>query len=895
MVKQIHSALNFRLITLLLTVLIVLISPISIAAEKIFLTQLQTLNNTSNPLNQTLAPWLTVAVSNLDANGVDVALERAESSVGDVAVTEQIGYVVLPGDFDGRMLDSEGSSIEFVTQQVLVSGWGNGCKSVDQSLSTIETTLLIASQNSRNGGDGGWVRRCHSKQSKFGLAIDEDIKLDSERKHTNELVSLMGFSNAFASRFESINQRWQIEAGQLIAKSTVNNSALTHIQFQQHYDVPPVVIVLPGAEGSDPVSVRIKNVTGNGFDIRLVEPAGSDDKHLAQNLHYLALTPGKHILSDGTMIEAGVHNTQAVQSGRGVSGKKSWSHIQFQTDNSNNPAPQQEHLTAAAAARFLTQASFGPTDQSISQLTETGSYQTWLRQQIAAPASYQLQPTQDYWLQNCPLNEEGRLINSPSEIADTWEASLGRHNIWWKTVLNGEDQLRQRVAFALSQIFVVSDKPQMLENSQFGMASYYDTLIKHAFGNYRDLLEEVTVHPVMGLYLGMLRNQKADLEHNIRPDENYAREVLQLFSIGVHQLNIDGTLKLDNGLPIATYDQATIQEFARIFTGWNYADVDWREWIGNGNRTLPMMPVEEFHDLGAKRLLNGLELPAQQNARTDLNAALDNIFQHPNVGPFISKQLIQRLVTSNPTPEYVARVASVFNDNGNAVRGDLGAVITAILLDDEARNGHKTLPAFGKLREPLLRLTHAYRAFELQPNKQEGSFWEHESCGRGEYPAYVMGNSWSHLASLEVEIGQANLRSPSVFNFYRPDYVPAGLAADNSLVAPEFQLASENFVVNTANLINYTLFWAKPVTGVNNPGYSWLDLSKVTALANNSDTLLNFLNRVLLNGKMSDQLRNIIKQHLADPGFQYHDEVELDKAKDAIALILISPEYLIQQ
>ncbi|MEE9425493.1 MAG: DUF1800 domain-containing protein [Methylococcales bacterium] len=559
------------------------------------------------------------------------------------------------------------------------------------------------------------------------------------------------------------------------------------------------------------------------------------------------------------------------------------------------PKPEPENLNSADAARFLTQATFGPTDESINKLVETGSYKTWLKQQMATPIGYQLKSTQDYWLKNCPLNRDGKLINHPSEIVDTWEANHGRHNTWWQSVLHGDDQLRQRVAFALSQIFVVSDKPQMLQDSQFGMASYYDTLLKHSFGNYRDLLEDVTLHPAMGLYLGTLRNQKADTERNIRPDENYAREVLQLFSIGVHELNINGTLILENGQPIPTYDQQTIQEFSRVFTGWNYADVNWKTWIGNGSRLLPMIPNEQFHDRNEKELLNGAVLAANQSARADLDATLDNIFNHPNVGPFISKQLIQRLVTSNPTPAYVGRVARAFNNNGNGIRGDLAAVVNAILLDDEARNGHKKIAYFGKLKEPLLRLTHFFRAFDLQPNIKEGSFWEHVSCGRGEYPAYVIGHTWSNLPKLGKEIGQAVLRAPSVFNFYRPDYTPSGMPGKNTLVAPEFQLATENFVINTTNLLNYSIYWAKPTAGVNDEGHSWLDFSQVSPLANNADNLLNHLSRVLLSDTMSDQLRTIIKRHLADPGFQHHDNIKLDKTRDAIALILVSPEYLIQQ
>ncbi len=862
------------------------------AAEgNVLLTQLQTFNNNNAGTGQPVVPWLTVAVRNLGINTVDVALERAESIAGFVAKPEQVGYIAFPDALDSRFISSQDSSILLKTMRLGVAGWTNICTAVDISS---RDTILIASQSSRNGSDGGWVRRCHSNDSLFGLGIDEDTSQDAERNHVYEQVSLVTFSKPFSAHFDSGDTSWKMEAGQLSAVSTFNHPAFNHIQFKQQYEVPPVVVILPGSAGPAPVSVRIKNVTNTGFDMRLMEPAGTDDLHVAQIVHYLALTPGIHKLADGTVIEAGIKSIQNLQSGTGIDGTRSWNRIQFQQSQPQTPH-QQDKMSTADAARFLTQASFGPTDESIRQLTQLGRYQDWIQQQMELDTNHQLQPTQAYWLKNCPLNEDGDLINSVTEIADTWEASMGRHNLWWQTVLNGKDQLRQRVAFALSQIFVVSDKPQMLENSQFGMASYYDTLLNNAFGNYRNLLEDVTLHPVMGLYLGMLRNQKADPERNIRADENYAREVLQLFSIGVHRLNLDGTLALEDGQPVINYDQKTVQEFARVFTGWNYADVDWEEWIGDGSRVLPMQAVEKFHDRGSKQLLDGFEIPAGQTARVDLEAALDNIFNHPNVGPFISKQLIQRLVTSNPTPAYVERVASVFNDNGSGVRGDLAAVISAILLDTEARNGHKTLPAFGKLKEPLLRLTHLYRAFDLQPTRKEGSFWEHDSCGRGEYPAYVMGDSWSDLSSLGGEIGQAMLHAPSVFNFYRPDYSPAGLAGTNGLVAPEFQLATENFVVNTANLLNYTLFWAEPVTTVNEEGLSWLDFSQIRDLATNTENLLNYLDRVLLNGSMSGQLRAIIKQHLDNPDFQNHDDIQLDKIRDAIALIIISPEYLIQK
>ncbi len=298
------------------------------------------------------------------------------------------------------------------------------------------------------------------------------------------------------------------------------------------------------------------------------------------------------------------------------------------------------------------------------------------------------QAKHEYCLTQSPVND---CIPSLTEITTAGEDNLfdyestQHHFIWWNNTIDGADQLRQRVAFALSEILVVSNRPIELQRSQFAMADYYDTLSQHAFGNYRDLLEDITLHAVMGIYLGHVKNEKADPERNIRPDENYAREVMQLFSIGLHKLNLDGTPIMNaEDKPEPAYGQFEVQEFARIFTGWNYAGVTWSRGHGGADNTLPMEPHEEFHDTEAKQLLEGAPIPAGQTARQDLEAALDNIFNHPNVGPFIGKLLIQRLVTSNPSPAYVSRVASKFNDNGQGIRGDMFAVVKAILIDLEA-------------------------------------------------------------------------------------------------------------------------------------------------------------------------------------------------------------------
>jgi len=371
-----------------------------------------------------------------------------------------------------------------------------------------------------------------------------------------------------------------------------------------------------------------------------------------------------------------------------------------------------------SASRFLAQSSFGATPETIRAFRNAGSPSAWIDAQMALPVSR---------------------ISAYTRANSNGSNRAARHEAWW---------------FALSQIFVVSDIDYALANAQYGMADYYDMLAANAFGNYRDLLEQVTLHPVMGVYLSMVRNERANPAENVRPDENFAREVLQLFSIGLFELNQRGeALPADNPLP--AYTQETVEEFARVFTGWNYADVSWTtNNLGAEPYTQAMVPDENFHDSGAKTLLRDAVSPAGLSTREDLAVALDNIFQHPNVGPFIGKQLIQRLVTSNPSPEYVERVAGVFDNNGAGTRGDLAAVVRAILLDEEARTGHLDNPDFGKLREPVVRFAHFWRALDGTP---------------GPLAEGVHSTADFTLQRLDEMSGQAVMRSKSVFNFYLPD------------------------------------------------------------------------------------------------------------------------------
>lgn len=548
------------------------------------------------------------------------------------------------------------------------------------------------------------------------------------------------------------------------------------------------------------------------------------------------------------------------------------------------------------ASKFLTRSTFGPTKNNILNLINKETYENWLNEQFKLPATLHLPRVDALATKMCAnIDEDG------DPLTDSWEIRYPRHQVWWEAAVNAEDQLRQRIAFALSEIMVVSDSDGLgLSGLQRGVTGYYDLFVKHAFGNFRDLLGDVTIHPAMGDFLSLTRNQKENIKEGIRPDENYAREVLQLFTIGVHELNIDGTEKLDaNAEPIPTYDQKTIEEFAKVFTGWGYADIPWNGWFENSDHTLPLKAYEEYHDISEKMLLNGEISPANKTAEIDLDFALDNIFQHPNVAPFISAQLIQRLVTSNPTPAYVGRVASVFNNNGNGIKGDLKAVVKAILLDEEALS--TTKPAsFGKLKEPLLRISHLWRNFPVQAITREGHYWEPDkTCGQGSYEYYEF---WGTLASFVNATGQGPLQARSVFNFFRPDHTPNGMLNDLGLKAPEFQIINENTLVEFTNLTYYMITEFSIANGITDEVYtvsddlSKLDMNQVTTLAANSGNLLDYLSLTLLNNQMTSILRTIILEHLDQENiYPEGKDGQFVRAHEAIILIINSPEYLIQQ
>jgi uncharacterized protein (DUF1800 family) len=489
-----------------------------------------------------------------------------------------------------------------------------------------------------------------------------------------------------------------------------------------------------------------------------------------------------------------------------------------QTFSAPAPAPSinLSTVSAADAPRFLVQATFGPTTADLATLTSQG-YSTWITNQMAAAQTSQRAAT-DADAAAFPNTGQYPVTQSDRQAA------------WWKVSVTAPDQLRQRVAFALSEIFVTSDVASQLTNAADGMADYYDILAKDAFGNFRTLLQDVTLSPTMGNYLNMLRNAKANPNKGTSADENYAREVQQLFTIGLNELQPDGTLKLDStGLPIPTYNQNEIVQMANVFTGWGYYSTATSPSFYGATADFddPMMLYPAYHDVTAKTIVSGTVLPANQDGATDLKMTLDALFNHPNTGPFICAQLIQRLVTSNPSPAYVYRVAQVFANDGTGTRGNLAAVVRAILLDYEARS--MTVAAdtgFGKLKEPLLRMTAIYRAFNGAAS--DGRFG---------------------ILNAQVPLDEAALRSPTVFNFFDPGYVQQGTLATAGLYAPEFQITTASTAISVPNNIYSAIYYATPAAATTIA----LDLTALTANSANPAAMVATLNQLLCENAMTAQ------------------------------------------
>lgn len=533
------------------------------------------------------------------------------------------------------------------------------------------------------------------------------------------------------------------------------------------------------------------------------------------------------------------------------------------------PALTNAPLSAAAASRFLIQSTFGPTKADIDALTgkSLADLNSWIDAQMAQPVSSHLAATDaDFTAFATGSNPQYSQAN--------------RQAAWWKLAVTAPDQLRQRVAFALSELFVVSDVNSTLSANPRGMANYYDVLVRGAFGNFRDLLEQVTLSPVMGTYLSSLRNTKAtyDKTGNLltSPDENYAREVMQLFTIGLNQLQPDGTLKLDAvGVPIPTYDQKTITEVAKVFTGWSFAadtSVASNFRGAAANYISPMVLFPTYHEDGPKTVVGGVQIPANQGGLKDLKDMLDALFNHPNTAPFIARSLIQRLVTSNPSPGYVYRVAQVFANNGNGVRGDLGAVVRAILTDYEARSDAVAGTAsFGKLKEPLLRVTAIMRAFNAAANN-------------GRY-AYL---------NPENQTAQAALRSPTVFNFFEPGYVQPGALANAGLYAPEFQIVTDTTAISVPNLL-WNLIYAKRSTTNTADATVGIQLDSLLPISDDSQALIDATNLLLAGGGLSKPIVDRLVTALnAMPSYNV-DANRMERVRSAIYLTVSVPQGAVQK
>jgi uncharacterized protein (DUF1800 family) len=546
------------------------------------------------------------------------------------------------------------------------------------------------------------------------------------------------------------------------------------------------------------------------------------------------------------------------------------------TPANSHPSPSGSHPTSwpkptpASASRYLAQATYGATPAEIDRVVQLG-YEAWLEQQFAkAP----LDTHAAYIARKGPpgCNPcDSNFINATMES-------------FWRQAILGEDQLRQRAVFALSQIFVVSAVNSAVDIQADAHAAYLDMLARNSFGNFRTLLEEVSLHPTMGIYLSHMRNQKEDPATGRIPDQNFAREIMQLFSIGLWQLNPDGSRKLDGGKPIPTYTQKEITGMSRVFTGWSWGGPDareerWHGWVADegiaGSKfDLLMQPYAAFHSSSAKQIIHGITIPANTHAKQTLRIALDALFNHPNVGPFIGSQLIKRLVTSNPSPEYVARVSKAFDNNGQGVRGDMKAVWRAVLLDPEARG----LPGYAqtaKLREPLLRYGQFMRSFQVKSDSTKYQIW--------------------NLEDPTSSLGQNPLRSPSVFNWYRPDYSPPGALRRAGILAPEFQITHETTVTGYTNFILYeaerTTTRFKQIFG-NGRDYLATDYAAERALAGHPAQLIDHLNLILLGNRMSASLRsNVLAAVQAVPNNSDNDRFQ--RVSTAVGLIMVSPEYLI--
>jgi uncharacterized protein (DUF1800 family) len=530
------------------------------------------------------------------------------------------------------------------------------------------------------------------------------------------------------------------------------------------------------------------------------------------------------------------------------------------------------------ASRFLGQTTFGANMDLINDVKEMG-YEAWIDDQFTKTPQTILPVMNTIW---------DEIYTLDNDAFGPWAVHF--NYAWWQTNMTNQDLLRQRTAYALSQILVTSINSDLRDWADC-LSSYYDIFVTNSFGNYKDILMQVTKHPAMGYYLSHLNNPREDTENNIHPDENYAREIMQLFTIGLHQLNPNGTLMTDgNGNPIPTYNNDDIKELAKVFTGlgggatldmmWCPDQPEFGSTMYCLDKTVPMIMFAWAHEPGPKTFLGhtipGSTTYTNATAMAEVDNAVDFLFNHPNTGPFVSYRLIQRLVTSNPSPEYVGRVAAKFADNGSGIRGDMKAVLKAILLDEEARSEEAYLnPYTGKLREPMLRYTHIARA--LPTDSHRDRYWN---------------NGYSFLD----ETRQHVMASPSVFNFYAPDYQPVGDWSALDMVGPEFKIHNTATSIGYINSVHAWTFWNSLMYSwegtETSPDGAWLLINELEAVANDTETLINELDKIFTHGQLSDETRQVMRNAL-NPMQTPWDQSSPNgvRVRLALYLIMVSPDY----
>lgn len=554
---------------------------------------------------------------------------------------------------------------------------------------------------------------------------------------------------------------------------------------------------------------------------------------------------------------------------------------------------------SVGAARFLSNATLGATYEDIQYVSQIG-IKSWINEQMnMTPDSSYLDTYKKIYYDI--VSQQSTVPNLIQQDSVRRQEYMGF--AFYEKLFSEEDVLRQRVAFALSQIFVITRSAAFILNRGFGVSDYYDVLYDGVFGNFRDLLADVTLHPIMGVYLSHIQNEKADSLAGVFPDENYAREIMQLFTVGLFNLNMDGTLKLDpHGNPSPTYDIEDVEEMARVFTGLSGGAYDPTSYFYKNNfdlifsapgnqydYTVPMIMWDEHHDTGSKILITGDTLPAGQTGMQDINDVLDMLFYHPNTPPFISKRLIQHMVKSNPSPSYVKRVALAFEDNGLGIRGDMKAIITAILTDPEAiQCDWISDESQGKLIQPLERFMNLFLSFDLQT--PSGKYY------------------FRDINQLQDKVEQAVLNAPSVFNFFTPFFAETKYVSPSELVSPEFQIFHSISSIHYLNLIenslkrqpfvNFTL--VHPDNGLltdNQDDRPSLDLSTELNIYNNKgvEALLDRLNLILCRGQLSqatkDLIAGTIHSYESNVG-SYSSERAL---QDTIYFVMASPDYIIQK